>query len=121
MKILNLTLSKKWFDMILSGKKTEEYREIKDYWIKRLAICKGNSPIAAGYFCKKAICVSCILRGNGFKEIDFDVIRFKNGYRKDAPEFEIECNGIEISTGIEEWGAVPEKKYFVIKLGKIIK
>ena len=36
MKILHLTLKKKWFDMIASGQKTEEYREIKDYWAKRL-------------------------------------------------------------------------------------
>jgi len=36
MKILHLTLKKKWFDMIASGEKREEYREIKPYWIKRL-------------------------------------------------------------------------------------
>lgn len=35
-KVLTLTISKKWFDMILSGEKTEEYLEIKPYWIKRL-------------------------------------------------------------------------------------
>lgn len=33
---LNLTLKKKWFDMIDQGKKTEEYREYKPYWIGRL-------------------------------------------------------------------------------------
>lgn len=37
MRILHLTLKKKWFDMILSGEKKEEYREIKPYWIKRLS------------------------------------------------------------------------------------
>lgn len=35
-KVLNLVVSKKWFDMIVSGAKNEEYREIKAYWIKRL-------------------------------------------------------------------------------------
>lgn len=35
-KILTLTVSKQWFDMIASGEKAEEYREIKDYWIVRL-------------------------------------------------------------------------------------
>ncbi len=35
-KILHLTLKKKWFDMIRSGIKIEEYREIKPYWNKRL-------------------------------------------------------------------------------------
>ena len=36
MKTLTLFLKKKWFDMIASGEKTEEYREIKPYWEKRL-------------------------------------------------------------------------------------
>ncbi|HET8736229.1 MAG TPA: ASCH domain-containing protein, partial [Pricia sp.] len=36
MKTLHLNLKKKWFDMILSGEKKEEYREIKEYWIGRL-------------------------------------------------------------------------------------
>lgn len=36
MKTLYLTLKKKWFDMIVSGVKKEEYRESKVYWLKRL-------------------------------------------------------------------------------------
>jgi hypothetical protein len=31
MKTLNLVLKKKWYDMIESGEKTEEYRELKSY------------------------------------------------------------------------------------------
>ena len=31
-KVLHLTLKKKWFDMIASGEKREEYREIKTHW-----------------------------------------------------------------------------------------
>ena len=33
-KTLYLTLKKQWFDMINDGIKTEEYREIKPYWVK---------------------------------------------------------------------------------------
>lgn len=36
MKILHLSLKAKWYNMIESGEKTEEYREIKEYWKKRL-------------------------------------------------------------------------------------
>lgn len=36
MKTLQLTLKKQWFDMIYLGIKTEEYREIKPFWEKRL-------------------------------------------------------------------------------------
>lgn len=32
-----MTLKKRWFDLILSGVKTEEYREIKPYWDTRLS------------------------------------------------------------------------------------
>lgn len=35
-KVLTLTVSKQWFDMIAAGEKTEEYRTIKDYWTVRL-------------------------------------------------------------------------------------
>lgn len=94
MKILNLTLKKKWFDMILSGEKTEEYREIKSYWISRL------------------------MTGNDFKDIEY--IRFTNGYSKDAPTFLIYCKHIEMAEGRPEWGAEPNTKYFVLKLGCII-
>ena len=34
--VLNLVVSKEWFDMIVAGEKTEEYRAIKSYWINRL-------------------------------------------------------------------------------------
>ena len=37
MKVLHMTLKREWFNKILSGKKTEEYREIKPYWSKRLS------------------------------------------------------------------------------------
>lgn len=36
LRVLHLTLKKKWFDMIASGEKREEYRELKPYWHKRL-------------------------------------------------------------------------------------
>lgn len=47
MKIIHMTLKKKWFDMILSGEKSEEYRTMKSYWQTRLdggydAICFKN-------------------------------------------------------------------------------
>ncbi|EKB58386.1 ASCH domain-containing protein [Bergeyella zoohelcum] len=90
MRILYLTLSKKWFDLIQSGEKKEEYREIKSYWEKRL------------------------------NDKHFDCVCFKNGYSANAPQFTIELKGVEISEGREEWGAERGKKYFVLKLGNKI-
>lgn len=57
MKILDLPLKAKWYEMIESGNKKEEYREIKKYWIGRLAKCGGrNSYEKTGFYCKKGIC-----------------------------------------------------------------
>lgn len=100
--ILHLTLKKKWFDMILSGFKKEEYREIKEYWWIRLVQC---GEIAEW---------KMLLAKN------FEKIIFTNGYGKNAPSFEIECLGIEIRKGKTEWGAEKGKEYFVLKLGAIM-
>ena len=35
--MLTLPIKKKWFDLILSGKKTEEYRTHNDYYFTRFA------------------------------------------------------------------------------------
>ena len=35
--ILHLVLKRCWFDKIVSGEKTSEYRKRSDYWNKRLA------------------------------------------------------------------------------------
>ena len=35
-KVLTLVVSKQWFDIIAAGRKTEEYREIKPYWVRRI-------------------------------------------------------------------------------------
>lgn len=101
MKILHLTLKKKWFDMIASGEKPEEYRELKLYWWTRL--------VQHGTFEEYEVVQ--------FK--NYDVIAFKNGYSKNAPQMVIECKGIAISYGNPKWGA-PDSKVFIIKLGKII-
>lgn len=39
-KVLNLVVANKWYDMIASGEKNEEYRTIKAYWINRLVEAK---------------------------------------------------------------------------------
>jgi hypothetical protein len=96
MKILHLTLKKKWWDMIASGEKKEEYREIKEYWWKRLT--KGQYSI--------------------FKQ--YDIVRFKNGYAIDAPSMDVEWLGTTIRQGVKQWGAEPDEQYFVIKLGKVL-
>jgi len=42
---IHLFLKSKWYDMIASGIKTEEYREIKPYWCKRILCLKQNDLV----------------------------------------------------------------------------
>lgn len=104
MKILDLPLKAKWYEMIESGNKKEEYREIKKYWIGRLAKCGGrNSYEKTGFYCKKGICFSCITRGNGFHPKEYTHVRFRFGYTKRTMLFELES--ITIGVGNTNWGA----------------
>lgn len=94
-KILRLVIQKKWFDMILSGVKKEEYRDIKPYYISRL------------------------IKDDKIKK--FDIIELINGYQKDAPRAILEIKGIRKDVGNPLWGAVEGQEYFVISIGKRLK
>lgn len=108
MKTLHLTLKKKWFDMIASGEKKEEYREIKPYWESRFI-----DPLLA-----YDASLSEFIYGKGL--IDFDAVTFRNGYAKDAPTIILECKGIMIGLAKPEWSDNWQGNVFIIKLGEII-
>ena len=93
--ILNLTLKKEWFDMIASGEKTEEYREIKPYWKNRLELNDKD----------------------GFIFRQFNQVLFTNGYGNNRPSMLFRVDGICVSCGKGKWGATPSQLYYVIKLG----
>ena len=88
MKILKLTIKKKYYNDIKLGKKKIEYREYKSYWIKRLI---GKS---------------------------YDMIEFKNGYKKDSPRMLVEYHGYVVINGAET--PLGSMKQFAINLGKVI-
>lgn len=91
--MLILPIKKKWFDMIKSGEKKEEYREIKPYYDSRFS--KYN------------------IRADYYKPIG--TVLFRNGYSKSSPTLKcnVEC---AIDTGKTEWGAEPGKLYYVLKI-----
>ena len=111
MNTLKLTLNKKWFDLIEKGIKTEEYREIKKYWVDRLCQKHPPSVIAGGDLSGKHDNMQYDIK-------KFDFVEFTNGYNKLSPQITMECKGIEVGTGKVEWGAVKNTQYFVIKLGR---
>lgn len=92
MRILRLTLKRKWFDMIASGEKKEEYRN-PSLWI--LSRIKGKT---------------------------YDVVEFRNGYAADSPIVRCEYKGWHMGDPKPEWsGNSKERCLVVIKLGDLIK
>lgn len=119
MKILHLTLKKKWFDMIASGEKKEEYREIKPYWFRRLVL-KGKDALIEPWTesIKNKNLAARWNFDNYYYGKTFDTIVFKNGYSKDAPTITIQFKGISIGKAKPEWSDNWQGEVFVIKLGK---
>lgn len=71
-KVLYLTLKRVHFNKILKKEKVEEYREIKQYWAKRLL-------------------------GKHYTHI-----QFRNGYQSDSPTILIQYLGLGINKHYEE-------------------
>lgn len=90
--MLILPIKKKWFDMILSGEKKEEYREVKPYYEARFRIFEDKAE---------------------------RIIMFRNGYGKGSPSFIAKCT-LSIGKGKEEWGAEKGKQYFVLAVQEIL-
>ena len=93
--MLTLPIEKKWFDMIASGEKEEEYREITPYYIARFE--------GIGLLENLSLTGECAH------------IRFRNGYHKKAPMIEALVK-LDIGEGKPEWGAIPNKTYYVLKI-----
>ena len=113
MIILDLPLKKEWYNMIDSGIKTEEYREIKPYWCKRFFGCIGgcgNWPHD-----EDGLCWLHKLNAN-FNVKNYTHVRFRYGYTKRTILREIES--ISIGYGKPECGAPTDKQVFIIKFKK---
>ncbi len=87
MKILDLVLKGKWYDMIESGEKPEEYRDFIQHWVSRI----------------------------WYHKTELEAVRFHRGYTNRTMTFEIK--EIAIGKGNPEWGAPTDRDVFIIKLG----
>ncbi len=98
--ILDLSLTYHWFDEIAAGRKLEEYRELTDFYRSRLYV-----PLNQWH------------GTNIFRH--YDAVRFHRGQGSPTTML-VECIGIRIGYGREDWGAPKGKQVFVIQLGNII-
>lgn len=104
--MLTLPIKKKWYDMILSGEKKEEYRQYSPYWIKRFENIGLLQRTKSGEY-KAPIFVSAI-------------VKFRNGYSKNSPSFDAKI-GLVIGAGKTEWGAKKGEKYLILRIEAIYK
>lgn len=105
MKILHMLLKKKWYRMIESGEKTEEYREMKPYWADRL-VDKVKYWIGPRTIYRR-----------------YDAVEFTLGYpKKEDKTRRMTFEVVDIGAGWEnpEWGAPTDKPVYIIKLGSRI-
>lgn len=96
--MLILPIKKKWLDMIISGEKKEEYREIKPYYTARFRNYWGD-PV---YWNEP------------------HRVMFRNGYSKESPAVITDCT-LSIKSGNPAWGAEPGKKYYVLSVLQYIR
>ena len=119
-KVLALTVSKQWFNMIADGKKDEEYREIKPYWVARLFHNNSNIVDARNLASALAGRTDLLKKYIDAQRIvlkQYTHVLFINGYRKDSPRIEKEIESITI--GKPKKGLCPDKwldtEFFIIK------
>lgn len=123
MKTLNLVLKHKWYDMIDRGEKTEEYREIKPYWEKRLLDYKGLSAYYEEHYKEIRIKQLFFPHRQPIEDIchaffrGYTHVRFSRGYRA-AQTMTFTVEDIDIGKGNPEWGASEDRPVFIIKLGE---
>ena len=107
--MLILPIKKKWFDMIKSGEKKEEYREIKPYWTSRFKSYVGDIGNYKTFKYRGGI---------GFTSIEDEII-FRNGYSKTSPTVKCKVR-LKKGQGKKEWGAEPGKEYYILEIIRII-
>ena len=113
---LKLVLKKKWYDMIASGEKKEEYRAVTQYWWRR--IISGETWVSCDSYQHQ---MSRRKKGPYWVRLRrrHDIVTFYLGYAKDRPSMTFNISDLIIGNiGRQEWGAEPGKDFFIIKLGE---
>ena len=100
--ILHIPIKREYFDAILSGEKTEEYRNYSPFWCSRL-LNKNEA-------------------GKHESARHYDIVRFRNGYEPDSPVMDVEY----VRISVDKYADAPtnatdeERLYFSIVLGKVV-
>ena len=125
-KTLHLVLKRKWWDMIESGEKKEEYRDFTPFYVKRLCdnpCFNKQGEIIERNIIDKWTLDACEKRGIDLKTAwvdgnivpkDYTSVTFHFGYTNKTMVYSVK--DISVGEGRTEWGAETGKEYFIIKL-----
>ena len=116
--MLILPIKKKWFDMILSGEKKEEYRDIKEYYETRFQNLFGALTIYPSSIFSNRSKYELLQGEEVPEEIRKDRVQeiiFRNGYSKNSKAIKARCR-LWIGKGRPKWGATPGKQYYVLEI-----
>lgn len=99
--ILHIPIKREFFDAILAGTKTEEYRAYSPFWISRLGVVNAEGQLY------------------DFRR--YDIVRFRNGYDPDSPVMDVEYQGTILEEFMDVPEDSPERFGFAIQLGKVLR
>ena len=109
-RLLVLPIKGKWFYMIMTGQKQEEYRNLSAYYHVRFKRVFGACMNAHG----KLETVD----GKEIDETGKKWIGLRNGYSNRSPMIYIYAS-LTIDIGIQEWGAVDGERYYTLRIHKV--
>ena len=122
MRVLDLSLTYQWYDLIESGRKVEEYRDLRAYYANRLLYHKplGVKEYWDGALAKMRNTPTYnpenLVRDYGARQ--YDAVRFHRG-QGGKQTMLLEFKGLAVGKGNPAWGA-PDEDVFIIKLGRRI-
>ena len=113
-------LKRKWWDMIESGEKKEEYRDANHYWARRLLDRQYRWNPEEFVYPNEFIDFLCFgLTHNDLAFRSYENVCFHLGYTNNTMTFKITSMNVMYGEVCrQDWGAEPNKYYFVIKLGE---
>ena len=120
-RTLHLVLKRKWWDMIASGEKKEEYRDITLLYCSRLLI-KGDWIYLKQSMWNDEEKILNVVKSDAqrahmsIRWLQYDAVCFHRGYTSTTMTYEFK--GTSIGYGNPVWGAPIDKEVFIIKLGK---
>ena len=98
--LLFMIIRRKFFDQVRAGTKTEEYRAFSDFWTSRLAVRNEVGEVIE------------------FRH--YNVVRFQNGYAKNAPVMEVEFKETTLGEYMDVPKDSPDRFGFAILPGKLL-